>query len=141
MALVTTSLLTNQICWSDKIKTEDITMAKNVSEETQKEAKHTEGAELKQRRWHCVFSFLSSQKKQKQTKTDYLKVIQFKTENLYHSHDMSSELINHFDMYLFVQTFTDTFQVTVFITATVTTCTPMTAYFLFGCNRYSSHFL
>ena len=78
----------------------------------------------------CLF-FLSSQKKQKpeKTKTDYLKVTRFKTENLHHIHDMSSELFNHFDMYLFVQTFTGTFQVPVFITATVTTCTPMTAYF------------
>ena len=108
-------------------------MPKNVSEETQKEAKHTEGAELKQRRWHYVFSFLSSQKKQNQTKTDYLKVsyisITFMT--------WASELFNHFDMYLFAQTFTSTFQVPVCITATVTTCTPMTAYFWFGCNRYS----
>lgn len=76
----------------------------------------------------CLF-FLSSQKKQKQTKIDYLKVTQFKTEHLYHIHDMSSELFYHFDMYLFVQAFTGTFQVPVFITATVTTCTPMTAYF------------
>ena len=43
-------------------------------------------------------SFLSSQKKQKQTKKDHLKVTQFKTENLCHIHDMSSELFNHFDI-------------------------------------------
>lgn len=75
-----------------------------------------EGVELKQRRWHYVFSFLNSQKKQIQTKTDYLKVTQFKTENLYHISDVSSELFNHFHMYLIVQTFIGTFQVPVFIT-------------------------
>ena len=75
----------------------------------------------------CLF-FLNSQKKQKQTKTDYLKVTQFKTDNVYHIHDVS-ELFNHSDMCLFVQTFTSTFQVPVFITATVTTCTPRIAYF------------
>ena len=73
-------------------------MPKNVSEETQKEAKHTEGAELKQRRWHYVFSFLSSQKKQNKQKQIIWKVTQFKTENLYHIHDMSSELFSHFDI-------------------------------------------